>query len=339
MTELLPKVSQCQNCDSPAEGNFCPVCGQDSRDHTVSMRLLFQDMASDIFTYDSRFFRSFLPLMFKPGALTVEYTRGRRVRFIPPLRLYVFISFLFFFVVSVQVSDSIRENEERKAANAPSDSTVVDWVLGLHAAVPDSLDDGMTPVTWIADRLALVQTNSFEQPEDGDWNNVDWDELDWDAVNSDGKMNVTIFGDPTTLDKQGFITGARKILPKMVFLLLPLFALLLALVYIRRRTKFIEHLILSLHLHAFMFLIFTIGILISNAWLGLVILILIHVYIYMALRRVYGQGWLKTFFKFLFLSSAYNVILMALIVLVAVSTAQVMELSKAHPLIVQWILG
>lgn len=339
MSKLLPKISQCQNCDSPTKGNYCPVCGQDSRDHSVSMRLLFQDLASDIFTYDSRFFRSFLPLIFKPGALTVEYTQGRRVRFIPPLRLYIFISLIFFFVVTVQVRDSIREKEEREATNAPSDSTVVERVLSLHAAVPDSLDDGMTPVVWVADRLALSQTKSFELPEDGDWSNVNWDEMDVDTIDSDGTMNVTIFGQPATYDKQGFITSGLKILPKMIFLLLPLFALLLALVYIRRRKKFIEHLVLSLHLHAFMFLIFTIGTLISNVWLSLAIIIFIHVYIYLALRRVYGQGWLKTFFKFMFLSNAYNMILLALVILVALSTAQIMELSKEHPLLVQLILG
>ena len=339
MSELLPKVTDCQNCGSPAEGNYCPACGQDSRDHTVSMRLLFQDLASDVFTYDSRFFRSFVPLLFKPGALTKEYTQGRRVRFIPPLRLYIFVSILFFFVVSVQVSDSMRDFDERNAANAPSDSLLVERVLSLHAAAPDTLGDGTTVVSWIAERLPLAGDDSFEPPEDGDWSKVDWDTMDWDEVESGDNLNFTMLGEPTSLNKQHFIQSIQKVVPKLVFLLLPMFALLLALVYIRHRRKFIEHLILSLHLHAFMFLVFTMALVLQNDWFVLVVFILIHIYIFLALRRVYTQGWVKTALKFFFLTSAYNFILVALVVLVVVSTAQLMELSAEHPLLVQWILG
>ncbi len=303
------------------------------------MRLLFQDLASDVFTYDSRFFRSFVPLLFKPGALTEEYTQGRRVRFIPPLRLYIFVSILFFFVVSVQVGDSMRDYDERNAAEAPSDSLLVERVLSLQSAVPDTLGDEITAVSWIAERLPLAGGNSFQPPEDGDWSQVDWDEMDWAEVESGDNLNFTMLGKPASLNKQDFIRSIQKVVPKLVFLLLPMFALLLALVYIRHRRKFIEHLVLSLHLHAFMFLVFTMALLFHNVWFAMAVFILIHIYIFLALRRVYAQGWVKTAFKFFFLSSAYNLILTALFVLVVVSTAQLMELSKEHPLMVQWILG
>lgn len=90
--EHLPKLATCQNCETPTPGNFCPECGQDSRDHRVALRLLIVGLWNDMFTFDNRFWRSFVLLLFKPGILTSQFIAGRRVRYIPPARMYLFIS-------------------------------------------------------------------------------------------------------------------------------------------------------------------------------------------------------------------------------------------------------
>lgn len=339
MANLLPQVHECQNCGTETGANFCPECGQDCRDHNVSMGLLLRDFATDVFTYDSRFFRSFVPLLFKPGALTVEYTRGRRVRYIPPLRLYVFVSLVFFFVVSVQVNRELDANRA-DAPGALPDSAMVAQVLELADAAPDSLPAGAAHL-WVAEYYPLTTATGFEPPADGDWSAVDWESIDWDGRGGpDNTISVTMFGDDQVeVETDRFVQAVMTLVPKIIFLLLPLFAGILALVYLRRRRPFIEHLVLSLHLHAFMFLLFTLAILSQQGWALGIAFLLIHVYIFAALRRVYAQGWLKTGAKFLLLTSTYNIIMFTLAILVVVSTATLMRYGESHPWLTQWILG
>ena len=96
----LPKLDICQNCGTPTPGNFCPECGQDSREHRVALRLLTVGLWNDLFTFDNRFWRSFVILLARPGELTLRYMGGKRARYIPPARMYLFVSIVFFFVLS-----------------------------------------------------------------------------------------------------------------------------------------------------------------------------------------------------------------------------------------------
>ena len=316
----LPRTSQCQNCGAAAGSNYCPECGQDCRDHTVSLKLLVHDFVDDVFTFDSRFFRSFVPLMIKPGALTLEYTRGRRIRYIPPLRLYLFVSLLFFFVVSVQVRSQMADNEWFRAvsAGAPADSATV-------AAVLEELT---------AQGVAGADSTSLEQVLEGLATRAE-DEADGGAYLQVGRFS----GESREVDGIAFVTGLLKLVPKAMFLLLPVFAALLALIYRRSRRNFIEHLVFSLHFHAYLFLLFTAAILINADLLHALVFCGMQVYLYAALKRIYGQGWRKTGVKFVLLTGAYNTVLFTLLILVAVSTAELMELRQSHPMLVHWIMS
>ncbi|HET7370872.1 MAG TPA: DUF4286 family protein [Gammaproteobacteria bacterium] len=94
-------ISFCGNCETPLRGRYCPVCGQDSYSRVTSLRELTHNFFGDYLNFDSRLTRSLLPLIGRPGYLTNEYLGGRRARYIPPLRLYLFISVAFFFLLSL----------------------------------------------------------------------------------------------------------------------------------------------------------------------------------------------------------------------------------------------
>ncbi len=320
MSDLLPRVESCQNCGSPAGANYCPACGQDSRDHAVSVRLLMRDFAADVFTYDSRFFRSFVPLLFRPGDLTVEYVRGRRVRYIPPLRLYVFVSLLFFFVLSVQVNTGLSESGWFDQDGALPDSSEVALVLDLADAYPGTEAAGASLPVWVAARIA-EQDSVGETGERGDG---PWFQVSGEEVSAN--------------EFRAVIDGVQRLVPKAMILLQPLMAALLALVYRRSRRRFIEHLVMSLHLHAYMFLVFTVVMMVPWDLFGLIVLLAIHVYIFLALRRVYGQGWMKTGVKFMLLSGAYNTLVFTAALAVLASTAGLVGLSESHPTLVKWLL-
>ncbi|MBD0255355.1 MAG: DUF3667 domain-containing protein [Cytophagales bacterium] len=93
----------CSNCGEILQPRFayCPVCGQPTGRPIVPFVSLAKDFVEDYFSFDSKIFRSLYPLLLRPGFLTVEFLRGRRARYIPPLRMYLTISLLAFLLLAV----------------------------------------------------------------------------------------------------------------------------------------------------------------------------------------------------------------------------------------------
>ena len=98
---LENKRTRCLNCDTELQGRYCHVCGQEDRDINLTFAALLHEFLGDFFTFDSRFVRTIVPLIFKPGFLTREFCRGRRAPYVPPLRLYLFISFILALLLSL----------------------------------------------------------------------------------------------------------------------------------------------------------------------------------------------------------------------------------------------
>ena len=91
-----PDESACDNCHQPINGPFCAHCGQQAESTLKYFWVVIMHLLDDIFSFDSRASRTIWPLMVKPGFLTSEYIQGRRVHYVPPIRLYLFISIVFF---------------------------------------------------------------------------------------------------------------------------------------------------------------------------------------------------------------------------------------------------
>jgi hypothetical protein len=261
-------IQFCGNCETPLRGRYCPVCGQDSYHRVTSIHELMADFFGEFLNLDSRLARSLPPLITRPGVLTKEYLAGRRARYIPPLKLYLFISVAFFFLLSI-------------AWLQP------EW-LNVH--VPDRA----------APKVQLSAKDRADIAKQPKW------------VQSLVQQGMSIKKNP-----HQFVSTMISKLPTMMFLLLPLFAFFLKLLYIRRKRYYVEHLIFSLHYHAvvflaaFIFLVayaladrFGIAAVTGNA--GLVLWIYLTLYLILAMRKVYAQGWTKTFFKWLVLALCYG---------------------------------
>ena len=97
MAKTLRKTESCSNCGKELKkDNYCPDCGQQNTTKNVEISMLLRDFVDDFFTLDSRLFKTIVPLLFKPGFLTVEYNSGKRIKYLPPLRMYLVFSVLFF---------------------------------------------------------------------------------------------------------------------------------------------------------------------------------------------------------------------------------------------------
>jgi len=91
-----PVHTHCQNCGEPLKGAFCHHCGQHDLELHGSFWHVVHDALENLFHFEGRFFRGTLDLLFNPGKMTLEFNAGRRASQMPPLRLYIFVSLLFF---------------------------------------------------------------------------------------------------------------------------------------------------------------------------------------------------------------------------------------------------
>lgn len=86
----------CLNCGAEVAGRYCQVCGQENIATKESFGHLLSHFFNDITHFDGKFFESARYLLTQPGKLTYEYVSGRRVRYLNPIRMYVFTSAFFF---------------------------------------------------------------------------------------------------------------------------------------------------------------------------------------------------------------------------------------------------
>jgi len=94
-------IIDCKNCEKTFDKDFefCPYCGQKAKDD-LTIGLLFYNTISNYFSFDARFFKSFIPLMIRPGYLAKRFVEGKRLLFLHPAQFYLFISIVFFFLFS-----------------------------------------------------------------------------------------------------------------------------------------------------------------------------------------------------------------------------------------------
>jgi len=127
--KLIPKKHEenymiaCQNCEGLFEdgANFCPHCGQKTNDD-LTIGVLFYNTISNYFSFDARFLKSFLPLMIKPGYLVSKFIEGKRLMYLHPAQMYLFVSVIFFFIISFSTSEIVTKADEINKEVAQSEA-------------------------------------------------------------------------------------------------------------------------------------------------------------------------------------------------------------------------
>jgi predicted RNA-binding Zn-ribbon protein involved in translation (DUF1610 family) len=287
---------RCPNCGTVTTRNFCPECGQECISVRLSLRDLAHEFLDDHVGWSTKVPRTMGRLLFRPGALTRDFIDGRRARYLSPLRLYLSLSVIFFLVVAsppswasktnaktttnregifhfnsgtgVDVNSAARDSETTAARNARiATADSLEAAIVRHAPDTTTLE-GRVKAMFLHRNAAYARLDSREQ-------------------------------------KELFVGGITRRMPNVMFVLLPLFALFLKLLYWRRRRFYAEHLVFGLHTHAVAYALLTLGILTpwpsTRKWL----LIACMLYFVLALRHVYGGGIVKTLAKSVALGTAY----------------------------------
>jgi hypothetical protein len=337
----LAGSAQCLNCGTELKGPFCYFCGQPDRNFMRFFPALLRDLMEDLLDLDSRFIRTLKPLLFKPGKLTRDYMEGRRFRYAPPMRIYIFSSILFFLLAAVLSSNSVSFNVQDDTlihigADNLEDTQKVGEVL---ENLPESVRNNVSVEQIIQDveedekradkgefKLGDIQFN--EEPWNRETNPVD---IKWLPVWLNDRINDEIEGSPQKAEQINgnpnlLIDKVFDILPATMFLLLPFVALIFKFWYLFAKRYYVEHLIFSLHNHSFIFVTLILILLADLAvdqfnansyataatwaqWLQIIIGIWIPLYLLVSLRTVYRQNWFLTLGKYLVIGISYLTLL------------------------------
>lgn len=344
MAERGHQVHPCPNCRKPMIGAYCAVCGQERDTHRRSVWGLIRLLVIDIVSFDSRILRTGYALVSKPGELALAFREGRTQRYLPALRLYLFVSLIFFLILGVT-------NIAIMQLLVIATPVKVTWIKGQpylpNVAYDRDDEDGkfMPKLVPISREKALrpgghyqYSTKMYFFAPIGAYHA----DMSPEARSKLGHSNVAIeIGDgpknpndekakqakawKVWLEKRAF-DGVQRLaadpaalngplttwIPRVLFLLLPIYALLLKIFYIRQRKMFlyVDHLIFSLTIHTFGFVLLMLAAVatqfLSGGTVTLGTLIVGGVYTLIATRNFYRQNWFWTVVKFVFVSFFYT---------------------------------
>jgi hypothetical protein len=323
------KPGKCANCATSVIGPYCAYCGQERDTHRRSVANLLRDFFVDLVNIDSRILRTVGALLFKPGELPLSFREGRTQRYIPAMRLYLFTSLIFFLLLSasglallqleVQAEPQklIYDSKGNAFIRNPAYDGPEDAEIGIKPLIPVSkgkASDGKkhfsysTRIHFFSRLGAYKSTLSKDARErllDQNGRKATKEESDWVDKNIFGTM-TRLVADPAALN--GPLTTW---IPRIMFLLLPAYALLLTIFYWRKRKNFyfVDHLVFSLNVHTFGFVLLLLAAAAAQVlpaeYVAWATLIVAAVYLFLAMKRFYAQGWFWTSLKFGFVSFIY----------------------------------
>jgi hypothetical protein len=248
-------INICLNCGSPAPGKFCQNCGQETAREPRTFADFLRGLVAQYLTREGQFWKTLSKLFFSPGALTVEYMAGRRVRYLRPLQLYLMVSVIVFAAVQFfGLNLSLRLYGEQG----------VHFIRSSRLSGAENQGNGLrlTPAQIILDHVDTPGVRRFKA------------------------MSVE--------DRFTFLRTRRaQYVSYFVLFLVPILALTLGLFYRNRRRRYAEHLVFGLHCQTFLLFILLIEATLP-AILADMLSFYGIAYFTMALKRVYGGTWTET---------------------------------------------
>jgi len=292
--------NHCANCNTALLGPHCYSCGQPVKGMVRHFSSVIGDFFDTLLAFDSRTWKTVPSLFFRPGFLTSEYFSGRRVRYVSPVRLFIFLCITSFFVTQlnsdwainfgnpgaevVDVEDAgkgydgavnrIQKLKEKHATNSVAIASleeVEQELLSSQVTLKKDLNQLNENLSVAAGETNGSDNFSKEQVATGlnetiaeldkEFLQVKWLPDTFEDWINDKVESAHKNVDRVTEDPNRFKKAFLGALPSTLIVMLPIFAMMLWVFYIFKRRFYMEHLIVALHSHAFICL----SILIANA--------------------------------------------------------------------------
>lgn len=333
-------LTECSNCSQRFEAHYpyCPYCGQQAEDK-LTLGVLFNNTVSNYFSVDARFFKSYVPLMFKPGFLAKEFVDGKRIKYLHPAQMYLFISVVFFFLfsfISREQTQSVDNFIKKENVFALDNNDSIQQKKNDSLAVARLLQIKDNQKQWNIKDQDVKKIDSIITNKDNHDNAIlgrSFNQRTVDSMINAGVKDSIIYDYMGMKTTDGYMTQraykqALKFLknksggsvlqtfydsvPIAMFILLPIFALFLKMFYYYKG-PFAYHLVFSFYFFSFLFMVFSMLVfatLIWNnfpGWMIAIVMFSTFFYLFFGVKRFYEQGYFLSFIKssvisFLFLS-------------------------------------
>jgi hypothetical protein len=283
-------VPRCDNCGASVSGRYCGVCGQRLEPPLHTLGHFARIATEDLTHADSRLWRTLGALLARPGVLTREFLAGRRARYLPPVRLYLVVSVVFFLWAALTQSGNVVHVDDDEALPPAA----------KHAQSP--------PPTGAPRGIITVTPDQTHKTT----------EKDCDGLTYDGPWAARVQPLARSSCKKMLRDNGRSVgeaivhnLPHAMFVFLPLLAAAMMLFYWRPRHYYVEHLLFLVHNHAFAFVFLMLCWVLSalipplGGLIGFTATCYMVWYVFRAMRVVYAQGRALTVLKLCVLSFLY----------------------------------
>jgi hypothetical protein len=287
----------CLNCGTKLLDLYCHHCGQKDTPRRQTLRELIKTYIGVFLNFESNFLRKVGYLLFKPGFLPKEFTAGKRESYYNPAQAYGFISVVFFLLLF-----SLPDRDKITVNLAAKEQDTIEFNSGMQG-----LREGLNQVKGKFNSVAdydSVQRTMPSKMRDGWLARL----MNIRAIELDEKYKDDIAGNRLATDfSQSFNDNFSKVL----FCLLPIFALLLKALYFRKDFYYSEHLIFTLFYYNFFYLAAILNLLLAyipliGGFLQTGIIIWMPIYLLIAMKQMYQQGWRKTAFKYFLFMFAFS---------------------------------
>lgn len=269
----------CLNCQAKLgeDDVFCPKCGQKALHDHLTLKYFLKEFLNNYFSFDSKFFNTVKQLLTKPAFLSTAFIEGKRIRYINPIQLFIFSSFLYFLVNSFMFlkdessdRDMVRIHDENK--NIINDSLSIQKL--------DSL--------LIIEEKGKTDTVEFSYLKEFFRRGLKFNQLDKATQNEIVSKNISY----------------------AVFLLMPIFALYLGFLFQRKNRKYLENVIFSLHFHTFYYVAGVVFLFLDRFLTGdlntLLLNLICWIYLLIALKKFYQFSWGSTILRQIGLTFIYG---------------------------------
>ena len=333
------REKNCLNCNAQLQGRYCHICGQENIESKETVWHLVSHFFQDITHFDGKFFSTLKLLVFRPGFLAMEYMTGRRASYLNPVRMYVFSSAFFFLIFFSFLSmdgekSTIHDiNGKTLPEIAKMDSaTFADFTRDINRE-DNRPDKPMTKAefkrytdTVLKRAEPVITENKFKTRAGYDSALASGIVKDNWFVRAIRRKAIDIgvkYNNDSRRITVAFISTLIHSLPQILFISLPMLALLLNLLYARRKGYYyVNHAIFSIQLYIFVFIALLFGLSFAKlneqlhwgfiSFLRVLLYLSLFFYEYKAMRNFYQQGRAMTIFKYVLLNIMFLIVMVVI---------------------------
>ena len=345
--KLKHRGVECLNCRHPLDlsDKYCPECSQANSTKKLTLNDFFEEFFSNIISYDSKLLKTLAALLLRPGRITHDYIAGKRVSYTNPFRFLLSLAIIYFLLMSYNsefeslnrygsgnkmpvfdLSSQINNiefdsEEEKKVALAAIDSIRYQNFIGNKLSTSDStiLANPKNHFKQIEEpgffKRYIAKTEFFTTVIKNDTVYSFQESINKYEIPSttENKLSYNFANSLVEIERRPgtFFESVLTKLPFSTFFFLPVFAIFIWLIYIRKKYTYTDHLIFSFHNQSLFFILLIISSLIDTIFgtaSSGIFLLIFSFYLYKAMRNFYKQGRFKTIVKYLFLNTIFVIL-------------------------------